>query len=207
MNIEHRFFPMTEVRVASADEKTTISGYAAVFNSLSDVLYWGFREKIAPGAFASSLENGYDIRALWNHDPTFPLGRTKNNTLRLQEDEKGLATEINPPASGYANDFVEAIRQGLVDQMSFGFQTLEDTWDILDDGTYVRTLMKVRLYEVSPVTFPAYPETSIGMRGGAEAVYVPPKPEIRRASSEPVLDEDQVRAHLERERRLRLAAV
>lgn len=205
MNIERRFFPMTEVRVASADSKTTISGYAAVFNVLSDMLYWGFREKIAPGAFANSLENGYDIRALWNHDQNFPLGRTKNDTLRLKEDNTGLATEIVPPQSGYANDFVESIRRGDVDQMSFGFQTLEDTWDILDDGTYVRTLVKVRLFEVSPVTFPAYPDTSIGVRGQGEPVYVPPKPEIRRASSEPVIDPDQVRAHFERERLLRLA--
>lgn len=207
MKIEHRFFPMTEVRVAAVENKTVISGYAAVFNTLSDLLYWGFREKIAPGAFASNLDNRYDIRALWNHDMNFPLGRTKNDTLRLQEDATGLATEIEPPNSGYANDFVEAIRQGLVDQMSFGFQALEDTWDILDDGTYVRTLLKVRLYEVSPVTFPAYPETSIGVRGGNEPDYVPPKPELRRASSDPVIEEAQVRAHLERERSLRLASL
>lgn len=207
MNLEHRFFPMTEVRVAAVENKTVISGYAAIFNTLSDLLYWGFREKIAPGAFANNIEAKYDIRALWNHDMNFPLGRTKNDTLRLKEDSTGLATEIEPPNNNYANDFVEAIRRGDVDQMSFGFQALEDTWDILDDGTYVRTLLKVRLFEVSPVTFAAYADTSIGVRGGNEPDYVPPKPELRRASSEPGIDEAQVRAHLERERLLRLASI
>lgn len=201
MNLERRFF-QTEVRIAAVDSKTLISGYAALFNVLSDVLYWGFREKIAPGAFANSLE--YDIRALWNHDTSFPLGRTKNDTLRLKEDEKGLATEIEPPKSQYALDFVESIRRGDVDQMSFGFQTLEDTWDILADGSYVRTLVKVRLYEVSPVTFAAYTDTSIGVRGQSEPVYIPAKPEMRRASQDGFADESQVRAHLERERRMQL---
>ena len=91
------------------------------------------------------------------------LGRAKNGTLRLAEDKTGLRVEIEPPAS--AASYVESIERGDVDQMSFGFRTLEDAWDEDENGTLVRTLLKVKLYEVSPVSFPAYPATSIGTRG------------------------------------------
>ena len=163
--MERRFFDVQELRVGANedDEQRTIFGYAAVFDMLSQVI-WGFREKIAHGAFAESLANGYDIRALWNHDTNFPLGRTVNKTLRLAEDHHGLHTEIDPPASTMADGFVASIDRGDVSQMSFGFRTLEDTWDEDDEGQIVRTLLKVRLFEVSPVTFPAYPDTAVSVR-------------------------------------------
>lgn len=161
MELERRFCEgqlTIEVRVASS--QPVIAGYAAVFNSLS-VELWGFRERIAPGAFAGSMED--DVRALWNHDTAIVLGRTKAQTLSLAEDNTGLKIEILPPAS--AASYVESIQRGDVDQMSFGFRTLEETWDEDAEGVLIRTLTKVKLYEVSPVTFPAYPATSVGVRG------------------------------------------
>lgn len=141
----------------------TVAGYAAVFDELSQVLWDQFKEKIDRGAFASSL--GGDIRALWNHNTDLVIGRTKAGTLRLAEDTHGLRVEIDMPES--RADLVEAIRRGDVDQMSFAFDALEDTWDKAADGMMIRTLRKVQLYEVSPVTFPAYTQTSIAMRGNA----------------------------------------
>ncbi len=151
-----------EVR-SLADGQPTIRGYAAVFNSLSQPL-GDFRERIAPGAFADALLQGADIRALWNHNPDYPLGRTKNGTLRLTEDHRGLAVEIDPPDTSWGRDAVAAIRRGDVDGMSFAFQVQEQELGKDAQGGKVRTLRKVQLFEVSPVTFPAYPATEVGLR-------------------------------------------
>ena len=138
-------------------------GYAAVFDQLSEDL-GGFRERIRRGAFAKSLEEGgMDIRALWNHDPLYVLGRRGTETLEVGEDERGLAVAIRPPDTTWARDAVESIRRGDVDQMSFAFQVVREDWQMLPLGP-VRELIEVRLYEVSPVTFPAYPQTEIGVR-------------------------------------------
>lgn len=164
--MERRFFP-TELRAeANGDDDLvrTLAGYAAVFDSLSVVLYGMFREKISRGAFASSL--GGDVRALWNHDTNLPLGRTKAGTLRLEEDAHGLRVEITPPDTQAGRDAIVSVQRGDVDQMSFAFDVLEDEWDQDDAGMLIRTLRKVALYEVSPVTFPAYPQTSVAARGG-----------------------------------------
>jgi HK97 family phage major capsid protein/HK97 family phage prohead protease len=148
-----------EVEIREEGGAPVIVGYAAVFNSMSEDL-GGFREVIAPGAFADSL--GGDVRALWSHDQSIVLGRTKAGTLKIAEDRKGLRVEIRPPAS--AAGYVESIRRGDVSQMSFGFRVLEDGWTRAQDGTAVRTLMKVDLREVSPVAFPAYPASSVLVR-------------------------------------------
>ena len=165
--MERRFY-QTEIRADGEDQAPKLTGYAAVFDQLSVLLYGQFRERIARGAFAGSLAD--DVRALWNHDTNLPLGRTKAGTLRLDEDSHGLRVEIEPPATQAGRDALESIRRGDVDQMSFAFDVLEDEWDKEDDGTIVRTLRKVKLYEVSPVTFPAYPQTSVSARTGDGAL-------------------------------------
>jgi HK97 family phage prohead protease len=153
-----------EFRANDETESLTIRGHAAVFDTLSQDL-GGFREKIEPGAFKETLDR--DVRALFNHDPNMVLGRSKSGTLRMEEDKVGLAVEIDPPAS--ADTIVEALTRGDVDQMSFGFRTLEDAWEKVD-GEDIRTLRKVELFDVSVVTFPAYTETdvSIALRSRAD---------------------------------------
>lgn len=182
-------------------------GYAAVFNALS-VELWGFREKIAPGAFTNSL--GDDVRALWDHQTGVVMGRTKSGTLRLAEDATGLKFENDPPMTAARE--IESIQRGDVDQMSFGFRTLEDTWDIDENDQVIRTLLKVKLYEVSYVTFPAYPATSVQARSGrtVDPAYglLPIIPqEFRRASdsykSQQVDSEARAR-FLHRQRQLRV---
>lgn len=159
---ERRAFGLREMRVAQDDGgPPRIVGYAAVFNALSENL-GGFRERIAPGAFEKTLREG-DIRSVWNHNPDYVLGRTKVDTLRLKEDEHGLAIEIFPPDTQWARDLMVTIGRGDVDQMSFSFSTIRDEWGTRD-GQTERTLMEVKLFEVSPVTFPAYPQTSVQVR-------------------------------------------
>lgn len=161
-SIERRNFQVSELRaITSGDGLRKITGYAAVFEKLSDNLGW-FREKIQPGAFADSIITD-DVRALWNHDSNYPLGRNKSGTLTLSEDEHGLKIEIDPPDTQWARDLMTSIDRGDVDQMSFGFQTLSDKWEMVE-GEDIRTLIKVRLFDVSPVTFPAYPDTEVGLR-------------------------------------------
>lgn len=152
-----------ELRAAGDGATPMIQGYAAVFNQLSVVLYGMFREQIAPGAFAETLAKD-DIRTLWNHNPDYVLGRKANGTLRLQEDNYGLLIENDPPDTSVGRDAVVSIRRKDVNQMSFMFDALVDDWSELEDGQIMRTLYKMKLYEVSPVTFPAYPQTVVGIR-------------------------------------------
>ncbi len=157
---ERRYFSATEIRLKDDDgESPGITGYAAVFDKWSEDLGW-FKEKIAPGAFKVTIEKG-DVRALINHDPNLIIGRTKNDTLRLWEDDKGLGYEVDLPDTSYANDLRESISRRDITQNSFGFQTLQDEWS--EDGSR-RTLIEVKLFDVSPVTFPAYKQTNVKIR-------------------------------------------
>lgn len=166
--LEIRSFPMkVEIR-SEGESPPRLVGYAAVFNELSEPIWGCFREKIRPGAFAKSIGKD-DIRALWNHNPDFVLGRNRSGTLRLYEDERGLKIEITPPDTQQSRDLLESIRRGDVDQMSFGFRTLQDAWSKLpDDPMETRELIEVELFDVSPVTYPAYPQTSIATRSAQE---------------------------------------
>lgn len=189
-----RTFETKELRAEGGDGKPTmLVGHALVFDVLSEDLGW-FREKIAPGATRESIPRD-DIRALFNHDSNFILGRNRAGTLRLKEDSVGLAVEIDPPDTQVARDLATSIKRGDVTQMSFGFIAEVDEWDMTTDP-YTRTLKKIRLYDVSPVTFPAYPQTDISARS-AEA----------RASADRWMKEHPVQSRVIRQykRRLRLA--
>lgn len=156
---ERRYLPIGELRVIS--DSGVIEGHAAVFNELSHDL-GGFREKIAPGAFAKTIKEA-DVRALWNHDANYVLGRNKAGTLEMEEDDKGLKVKIHPPKATWADDLRESIKRGDVSQMSFGFRTIKDHWEE-GEQEVVRTLLEVQLFDVSPVTFPAYPQTDVTAR-------------------------------------------
>ena len=158
---EERSFALRELRVEGQDTARKIVGYAAVFDVLS-VPLWGFKERIRPGAFKKTIGEA-DVRALWNHDSNLVLGRTKSGTLALAEDEVGLRIEITPPDAQWARDHMATIERGDVDQMSFGFNTVRDKW-YTDAGETIRDVEEVHLFDVSPVTFPAYPQTTVQVR-------------------------------------------
>ena len=171
-NREERTFEISELEVRAIDgQAPTIAGYAVVFDSWSEVMIDGrgrpFRERIAPTAFDRALSAGPDVRALWNHNSDFPLGRTRNGTLAIRKDGGGLRVEVTPPATTWGRDAVESIRRGDVSGMSFAFAPKRDngdTWAKGADGVAERTLIDADLFEVSPVVFPAYPATTVGVR-------------------------------------------
>lgn len=161
----------TEVRAARTEGGgLRFSGYAAKFNTWSQDL-GGFKEQIAPGAFTEAIGRD-DVRVLVNHDPNRVLGRTKSGTARLTEDEIGLRFEVEAPDAGWARDFQMSVERGDVDQCSFMFEREADEWHWGDpnrDELDERTLKKVKLFDVSIVTFPAYLDTEASARGAQEA--------------------------------------
>lgn len=158
--IERRAFVAdTPIEVREDENSRAIGGYAAVFNRSTDIGY--FTEEIAPGAF-KDME---DVRALWNHDSNHPIGRMGKN-LTLKQDKKGLYFELDPlPDTPTGNEVLANIRSGLVDGMSFGFEVVDDEWKRGKDGAQDhRVIREVKLWEVSPVTFPAYKDTEVNLR-------------------------------------------
>lgn len=160
---------MRQMRSIASDFKTRedgeekrIEGYFAVFNSNYQI--WNdWSESVAPGAFSDTL--GDDIRCLIDHETMYVLGRNKAGTLELREDSHGLwgSVLINPNDSA-AMDLYARVQRGDVNQCSFGFDILDEETEYRDDGSVHWTIKKVKLYEVSCVTFPAYAETSIQAR-------------------------------------------
>jgi uncharacterized protein len=156
---------------ADGDEKPKIVGHAAVFDTPAEI--WGFEEIIRKGAFTEAIKKD-DVRALWNHDPNYVLGRTKSGTLKLEEDDIGLKIENDPPETQWAKDLMVSMQRGDVDQMSFGFIVDEEKWSKRDGEPDLREILKARLFDVSPVTFPAYEETdvSVALRNAPEEIRV-----------------------------------
>ncbi len=167
METRKRLFKMQEVRAEEVDGKRTIGGYAAVFEVMSENLGWAYevREKIRAGAFQRTLAEDQQM-AFWNHNVDAPIGSTKNGSLRLKEDDHGLAFSLDLPDTTMGRDVYTNIRSGIVDSMSFGFQVEKEEVDMgeKDSDPVIRTLLSVRLFEVSPVVFPAYPQTEVEAR-------------------------------------------
>lgn len=150
----------------SEDGKRTLTGYALKWEMKSHPLgYMGeFREQFQRGAFTETLQKD-DQRALWSHDTSKVLGRTGNGTLRLTEDEVGLRFELDLPNTTLGNDTYETIKRGDVSGVSFGFMARRQEWDETDDSSVIRTITDAELLEISPVAWPAYPDSGVTARG------------------------------------------
>ena len=141
------------LEVRSDSDEMVIEGYAALYDNETNI--GPFRETIARGAFDDVLEN--DVRALMNHDPNYVLGRSGAGTLELEVDEKGLKYRVKLGEQQYAKDLYESVKRGDISQSSFAFTIAEQSWN---EKRTVRSIDKVAtLLDVSPVTYPAYPDT------------------------------------------------
>lgn len=150
-----RLGDVVEARAADSGSGRIIVGYAAVFESTTDIGF--FRERIARGAFSAAIARD-DVRALVNHSRDRVLGRNKSGTLRLFEDERGLRYEIDAPDTQDARDLLVLMDRGDINQSSFAFVATSETWDETGDKP-LRTVNEVRLFDVSVVTYPAYDDT------------------------------------------------
>ena len=153
-------FKAAEFRFAD-DDKKVLEGYASVFNSKTDL--GRFDEVIEPGAFARSISEGQDVRALIDHDSGRVIGRTKNGTLTMQEDSRGLFTRIELPDTQDGRDLSTLIERGDLDAMSFGFTVSGDRWE-KHEGRNTRYISDVDMFDVSVVAFPAYTDTTVALR-------------------------------------------
>ena len=156
-------------------QSRTVEGYAALFNSKTSIGGW-FDEVIEPGAFTEALAIS-DVRALFNHDPNYILARSTSGTLEVKQDNKGLFYRFAVPNTNFGNDFLEMLRRGDVSQSSFAFTVQKQRWEeekIGDEEKVTRVIEKVeQIYDVSPVTYPAYPETTVSARSRANEIQKP----------------------------------
>lgn len=166
---ETRCIKNAELRTSHDNDVVMIVGYPVIYNSNSEDM--GFIERVAPGACKNALVSA-DVRALINHDPSQIVGRTGVN-LTLSEDEKGLYMElVAPPKNSKRFDqLVNDIESGLITQQSYGFTVKMDEWVHFDNNKpSIRTIIEIdQLFDVSPVTYPAYPDTTVALRSLDEA--------------------------------------
>ena len=194
-----------EFRMESAEQNgNTIRGYAAVYNSDSEWM-GGFYEQIERGAFDSVLDN--DVRAYFNHDENLLLGRVSSGTLRISTDKRGLFYEVDLPNTTYANDLTELMKRGDINQSSFAFLIEKDRWEQRDGTTY-RIIEKVsRLLDVSPVSQPAYPDSTSELKRDLETepkVEVEAVAPIKSAPEEVETKEDDSNIYLYKSKILNL---
>lgn len=174
VRVTSELWPDADMEIRAEADGLNFRGYAAVFDSPSEDL-GGFRETIAPGAFAESLRRRKtDIKMFLNHDWNVVLGSKGGGTLRLKEDGHGLWVDADLPDNEWGRPVRDAVVRGDISGMSFGFNVPKggDSWS--EDHTQ-RELRNIYLLEVSPVTsWPAYPATSASVRALAEMVEVEP---------------------------------
>lgn len=160
----------SEVGIKDTAEGPVIHGYGIVYNRDSHIITNDdgkrFIERIHPKAVEKLLASGPDVRALGNHDENMLLGRTKSGTMSLRSDEVGTHYEIKPPRSAIGDHFVEVIKRGDMDGSSFGFNIAPggERWDMTTDPP-TRTVTEIRdLFDIGPVTFPAYEDATVAAR-------------------------------------------
>lgn len=173
--VERRFVPLSGIEVRQSENagQMHFRGHAAVFNQMAEIAGM-FREQVDPAAFNKTIREA-DVRFLYNHEPDSVMARTTNETLRLSTDATGLVSDADlDPSDWDVQRILPKLQSGNVNQMSFAFRTIKDDWEEEpeDEGLPIRTLLELQLFDVSPVTFPAYEGTDaelVSVRALADA--------------------------------------
>lgn len=162
------------IRFSIDNKVIRLMGTAIAYNSLSNNPIPGLpgvRERILPGAFKQTVEDGSNIFMFWNHDMKYVFGRTSRGTLRLKEDQNGVQFENDVPDAQWAKDLLPSIKRGDISNMSFSFNDNVDPVFTKEGKEIVRNVRDAKLYEISIVTYPAYESTSVYMRSGEFIVF------------------------------------
>ncbi len=167
-DLERRVLAVEDIELRVSDGDTPkITGYAAKFNKWSEDLGW-FKERIQKGAFDEALKTS-DVRALKNHDSNLLLGRTPDS-LKLVTNSVGLRFEITPPDTVTVRDTIEEIRHKILTGCSFAFTVAEHSWDDEADPPK-RTIIRIKeLFDIGPVTYPAYPDTAVDTKAAKRSL-------------------------------------
>ncbi len=198
MNKELRYLVVENLETRATDTGAKIiKGYAVKWNTRSSALIYGeFYEQVAKGAFSKSIAES-NIVALWNHDTNLVLGATRSGTMKLLEDDIGLAFEITLPNNTWGNDAYESISRGDVSGVSFGFWCRKDSVEYLrDEDVYIRTLLDVNIFEISPTAFPAYDTSEVSKRS---LEFLPDTKEERALKRQKEQEIEQLKKRLELE--------
>lgn len=147
-----------EIRAEEKDGKRVVQA-TIPYNSRSEDM--GFIEYLRPGCFRKTINDGYNVRALYQHDGSAILGAVKNGTLSLSDSDASLNAEIILPDTQEARDVFNLIRDGYIEHCSFGFRAIKDEWTEMQNGQQERAIIEAHLFEISPVTFPAYQMTQV----------------------------------------------
>ena len=187
--MERRFSSHQPIQIEEREGKNpAIAGYGSVFYDGTEgteyKLYTDFIERIAPGAFTRALQEQQDVRGLFNHDSDHILGRTAAGTMVLSVDTKGLRYEIDPPDTNLGRDLQQSIKRGDISGSSFGFRVMKQSWAEVGDVVY-RVIEDVDLYDVGPVTFPAYKGASTAVRAEGDVAEARVALEAWRAEQRP----------------------
>jgi HK97 family phage prohead protease len=173
--MERRAGNIGQCRVETrADGSKMIVGYGAVFHRADDPgteyqLWRGAVERVGRSAFDNALKRPDDVRGLFNHDSDRVLGRTTSGTMRLSVDDRGLRYEIDLPDTQTARDVAASIERGDITGSSFSFSVEGEEWQRDDGrGVEIRTIKDVKLFDVGPVTFPAYQSANTGVRADGD---------------------------------------
>jgi len=160
------------VEFRSADDGPgTLDGYAIVFNKYSQNL-GGFVERVDPAAATKSVSDKLPVVARYNHDDNFLLGTIEAGTLRLEVDDVGVRYIVDLPDTSAGRDVAALAKRGDLRYSSFAFHTLEDEWDVTEQGFPLRTLRSIQLVDVAPVVNPAYRDSTVGVRSLAEHLHI-----------------------------------
>lgn len=175
---------LIDLNLDTNDENTRVSGYVNLTNQWSQKLGTRkkFVERMLPGTFTKALQNGNEITFLAEHDSSKVLATTRNGSLVLREDDKGLYMEATINNTSWGRDYHELIKDGTIQNMSFGMQVVKDKWKKVDNDLYERSVSDIILKEVSAVRFPAYVQSSIAARSTEviEDVEIPEEVEEKR---------------------------
>lgn len=162
--METRELESDAIEIREENNTRTLQGYAVKWGKNSHKIGGRFTERFQKGAFADSLRSD-DQLALWSHDISKVLGRTKNNTLRLEEDDIGLRFELDLPNTTLGNDTYESVKRSDIDGVSFGFRAEQQDWENRNTDNIIRNVTKAKLTEISLVGRPAYPDSQVSTRG------------------------------------------